>query len=261
MEQISATEDEEFATWYREFDEAQKKIKLRVGESVGLHKLDAVCSRHWPPTTVAIRCPSDYNAAKIQEYVDSLMFPDPKSSTGYSAWNKTGKYRIEAKLIMQDSGLHGLTGGIPIKTNVKVYTIIATYSLTTAAVRKFYPLNNAYTGNLMQYVDPTNSTALDEIKKKAVWSCRPLGCDYTFKMTYTDGSVIYQLHQNGFRKWFKDDLEDGTDDPLNKESFRIFSMSFPGSKKAKKVEFLSTPMVLTNGFPTSPVVLMSYVYP
>ncbi|KAH9258155.1 hypothetical protein BASA81_003718 [Batrachochytrium salamandrivorans] len=109
---------------------------------------------------------SDYNAAKLQEYVDSRTFPDPKSSTGYSAWNKTGKYRYDVLPTMQDSGLYGLTNGIPIKTNVKVYTIIATYSLTTAAARKFYPLNDAYTGNLMRYIDPNDSTALDELKKR-----------------------------------------------------------------------------------------------
>ncbi|KAH9249461.1 hypothetical protein BASA81_012823 [Batrachochytrium salamandrivorans] len=204
---------------------------------------------------------SDYNAAKLQEYVDSRTFPDPKSSTGYSAWNKTGKYRYDVLPTMQDSGLYGLTNGIPIKTNVKVYTIIATYSLTTAAARKFYPLNDAYTGNLMRYIDPNDSTALDELKKKAVWYCRGSGCDYTFKMTYTDGSIIYQLHQGGFRKWFNSDLNDGANNPLDGGSFRSFTMNFPGDKKASKVEMLNTPVVLTNGFPASPAVLMSYVYP
>ncbi|KAH9255371.1 hypothetical protein BASA81_006490 [Batrachochytrium salamandrivorans] len=203
---------------------------------------------------------SDYNAAKIQRYADTVVFPDSKSSTGYSMWNTTGKYRIEAKPTMQDNGLYGLTGGIPEKTGVMVYTVIAPYSLTTPEVNRFYPINNAYRGNLMHYIDPTNVTSLDELRK-AVWYCRPSGCDYTLRMTYVDGSVIHQLHQGGFRGWFNNAINSGAADPLSSDSFITFTMNFPGDKKAKMVQLLDTPVVLTNGVPALPTVLMTYTYP
>ncbi|KAH6572369.1 hypothetical protein BASA62_003414 [Batrachochytrium salamandrivorans] len=179
---------------------------------------------------------SDYNAAKIKNMWIRARFPTP-------------------------SHPRGIRLGTRLESIDRRQAHDAGQRLTTAAVRKFYPLNNAYTGNLMRYIDPTNSTALDELKKKAVWYCRVSGCDYTFKMTYTDGSVIYQLHQGGFRKWFKVIFDDGANDPLDGGSFRSFYHELPRGQEGQQGRDAGHSMVLTNGFPASPAVLMSYVYP
>jgi hypothetical protein len=95
-------------------------------------------------------------------------------------------------------------------------------------------------------------------KGKYAWYCKGTGCDYSLRITYSDGSVIYRALKDGFRNWFTQTaaLPAVATDPLNSASFMTWAINVPGDKAISKVEMLDTPSVWL-GFPTNPTVLLS----
>jgi Peptidase M66 len=202
---------------------------------------------------------SDFNAAQIQWYFEGNRFTNDKGAqeylggrveidssfaSGYKRWDKIDQKYVEYTVPTNDKGLYGLNGNFPIEKARVVYTIIGTLSNTTPNLNRIYtPVK--YTGNLLQQIDPSSSGDLSDIRPnvgKYPWFCHARGCDYTLRVTYSDGTTLHNLLQLGFHKWwFSPDIDPSTNDPLNGNSFRTWAINIPADKTVSKIELLYTP--------------------
>ena len=161
-----------------------------------------------------------------------------------------------------DKGLYGVINhGLPVQTGIPVYSIAITMSQarTSGATQIYPPL--ARTGNLIQLFDPTNAQDLSAITPSTgTYSsyCIASGCDYTVRVTYTDGSQVHRVLQGGFRNWLQPTNSPlaTTSDPTNPASFNWWVINVPGTKTIRNIELLNTPMVW-NGLPSNPTIITS----
>jgi hypothetical protein len=218
---------------------------------------------------------SDFNAAQVQwyfegnrftnakgeqEYIGGRVEIDPRFTSGYKHWDKIDQKYVEYAVPANDKGLYGLNGGFPIEKARAVYTIMGTLSNTTPDVNRIYaPVK--YTGNLLQTIDPSSSGDLSDIRPnvgKYPWFCHAQGCDYTLRVTHSDGTILHRLLQLGFRKWWlSPDIDPSANDPINGNSFRTWALSVPADKTVSKVELLYTPKGY-EGLPQAPAVVSTW---
>ena len=219
---------------------------------------------------------SDFNAGVMQRYFEGVttidntgvhqyeggkIFVDTASPTGYSRWDSIDQKRIPVTPTTVSNGLYGFNMGLPSQRNVPVQTIIVTYSLAgTPDVSQIYP-PLSYQGNLLRQIDPTDPAQRAEIVPntgKTAWYCHASGCDYTLRVSYSDGSQSHILLQGSGRPWFKpsDPFSTAALDPLQGDSFKTWGVNVAANKSIRKIELLDTPMGW-NGVPDNPRVLLS----
>jgi hypothetical protein len=215
---------------------------------------------------------SDFNTGKMQEFFEGrttqdgagrrtysggVLFPDSSFASGYSRWDA-----IDRNMVEYVPTAAQINDNLPVTRNVPVYTIMISYSNAgTPGVSMIYaPFR--YTGNLLTSFDPSKAQDMADFNvdtgKYASW-CKTNGCDYTVKVTYADGSVIYRVLQGAFRPFNRpvDAPAATATDPLASASFNNWAINVPGDKVISTVEMLHTPTVW-RGFPASPVVLLRY---
>ena len=218
---------------------------------------------------------SDFNAAQVQWYFEGNRYTDAKGAqvytggrveidsglaSGYKRWDKVDQKYVEYQVPATDKGLYGLNGGFPITKAQNVYTIMGTLSNITASLNRIYtPVK--YTGNLLQQIDPSSSSDIASIVPntgKYPWFCHSEGCDYTLRVTYSDGTTLHRLMQMGFHKWWlSPDIDEAANDPLDGNSFRTWAINVPADKTAVKVELLYTPKGY-EGLPQNPSVVSTW---
>lgn len=204
---------------------------------------------------------SDFNTGQIQAWMQGRILVDAGSPTGYSQWDTSAQARVPYTPATTNNGLYGVNQNLPVQTNVPVYAIAITFSLAgTSGVSQIYP-PLPFTGNLIRTFDPTSAADRNAITPNTgtyAWYCQASGCDYTVRVTYTDGSQYTRLLQGGFRAWFQPTGTPAASatDPTNSNSFKQWAINVPGGKAIAKVELLDTPMAW-NGLPTTPTVLLS----
>lgn len=140
---------------------------------------------------------SDYSTAMMQRHLEGVTSVDSNGAHVYSGGavvhdtTFTGGYRrwdtIDRRWVAftpktTDNALYGFNGGFPIQRNVPVHSIVIAYSYVgPAEVSQIYPVLS-YTGNLRQYIDPTDATQRASITPNTgpnAWYCHGSGCDYT----------------------------------------------------------------------------------
>lgn len=219
---------------------------------------------------------SDYTAAMFQRYYEgrttvaadgtheydgSAVVADAAYPGGYRVWDTIDRRWANYTPTTQSYGLYEFDGKLPQQRNVPVHAIVLSYSYAgTPEVSQFYP-PLSFVGNLIRYVDPTDAAQRASIDPKTGpyrWYCQRFGCDYTLRVTYTDGSLRHVVLRSGFRDWFgaESPVVDGAKDPLNGSSFQRWVVQVPGDKPLRKLEMLDTPMVW-QGLPANPTVLVS----
>lgn len=219
---------------------------------------------------------SDYSTAVMQRRLEGVttvgsdgthtysggsIIRDKGFPGGYRRWDTVDRRWVDVQPTTTDKGLYGLDGGLPIRRNVRVYSIFVTISYAgTQGVTQIYP-PLAYFGNQIRYIDPTDAAQRASIVLNTgtyPWYCSGSGCDYTVRVTYGDGSVRHVLLQGGFRSWFNATAPQpaSASDPLDGDSFRLFAINVPANQPLRKIELLDTPMAW-NGLPASPIVLAS----
>jgi Peptidase M66 len=220
---------------------------------------------------------SDFNIGKIQQWFEGkttldaagkhvqsggVIFPDTGFSSGYARWDGVDKAMVEYLPALSQNGLYGINDNLPTTKNVPVYAIMIAYSQAgTPGASIIYPPVK-YTGNLIKTFDPSNTQDLADFTidtGKYAWYCKGYGCDYSIRVTYADGSIIYRVLKGGFRSWFSPTaaLPATATDPLNSGSFKTWAINVPGNQPIAKIEMLDTPLVW-KGLPTTPTVLQSY---
>ncbi|SDW12765.1 M66 family metalloprotease [Lysobacter enzymogenes] len=219
---------------------------------------------------------SDYTAAMFQRYYEgrttvaadgthehdgSAVVADAAYPGGYRIWDTIDRRWVNYAPTTPSYGLYEFDGKLPQQRNVPVHAISLSYSYAgTPEVSQFYP-PLSFVGNLIRYIDPTDAAQRASIDPKTGpyrWYCQRFGCDYTLRVTYTDGSLRHVVLRSGFRTWFgaESPVPDSAKDPLNGDSFQRWLVQVPGDKPLRKVEMLDTPMVW-QGFPANPTVLVS----
>lgn len=219
---------------------------------------------------------ADANAGRIQtKYIEGTarlssgkyiydgghMESDDSFPSGYSRWNSILRKRVEVPIETTDFGANGIDNGMAYKKNVPVHAIVITKSgASTEGVTQIYP-PVSYIGNLVKTVDPTNQSERDDIdlaRGKYKNYCIAVGCDFTLRVTYADGSVRHvALRGGGGRPWYRPTEAPVPDsfNPKKSASFIMWGVNVPGEKAIAKLELLNTPQVW-QGFPTKPVVLV-----
>lgn len=240
---------------------------------------------------------SDFNASVVQQYLEGTttisngvhtysggrVFVDPASATGYSRWDSLDSKWVAVETKTTSNGLWGFDNTLPIERNVPVRTIIVSANIASIqdtftedpnkAQLSYqdtitYDPNNtqiyeplSYIGNLRRLIDPTDASQLASIVPNTstnAWYCRGNGCDYTLRVTYTDGSQQHIVLQSGFRAWFSSDFKANAGNPLSGDSFQQWGVNIPASKALQKIELLETPEVW-KGLPTNPKVIATRV--
>ncbi len=156
---------------------------------------------------------SDFNTGKIQRwfegvttndaagnsvYTSGRIFLDPAGT--YSRWDSTARKRVPVSATFtSNKGLYAsINQGLPGQRNVPVHTIAVTRSAAgTVGATHVYPAVTR-TGNLIKMFDPTNAQdRLDITPNTGVYSkyCLSSGCDYSVRVTYSDGSIVYRVRR------------------------------------------------------------------
>lgn len=198
---------------------------------------------------------SDYSVARIQEKIEGRARPDRASPTGFSRWDKQQASWVAQNVDTEQSGAWGIGKNYPVAMDTPVHTVMLDYSKPgTAGVSGFYP-PIAHRGNLIATIDPTDAQQLDRIyaydrangsSPDLKWYCHTGGCDYTLRLSYSDGSQAYRVLKGAFRKHSYPETFDTTaDDPKKGESLRRWAVNIPAPQGValRKLELLDTPMV------------------
>ncbi|MBC3933350.1 M66 family metalloprotease [Undibacterium curvum] len=216
---------------------------------------------------------SDFNTARIQRWIQGQIKVNSASVTGLSSWDSSRAVWVDYTPKTSSYGVDGIKQNLPLSQNVPVHTIVATYSNTaTAGASRFYdPVTHQ--GNLIETIDPMDSTQLSKIfpysqngsSPEYMWYCHSSGCDYTLRVTFSDGSQIYRVLKEGFRKYsYPETFDTGVNDPLNGRSQQSWAINIPAKNAAqiRKLELLDTPLVwrLTPAQISSARVVMSSSY-
>lgn len=219
---------------------------------------------------------SDFNVAKIQQWFEGIastdaagkrvfsggvLFPDSSFASGYARWDSLASSLTEHVPALTKGGLYGINDDLPVTKNVPVYTIMGAYSQAgSPGASTIYPPVK-YTGNLIKTFDPASAQDIADFTidtGKYYWYCKGSGCDYTIRVTYADGSVIYRALKGSFRPWFTPTaaFPASASAPLDSNSFRTWAINVPADKNISRIELLDTPMVW-KGLPANPAVLLS----
>ncbi len=216
---------------------------------------------------------SDFNTARIQRWIQGRVKANTASASGLSSWDSSRAAWVDYTPKTNSYGVDGIKQNLPLSQNVPVHTIVATYSNTaTAGASRFYdPVT--YQGNLIETIDPMDSTQLSKIfpysqngsSPEYMWYCHSSGCDYTLRVTFSDGGQIYRVLKEGFRKYsYPETFDTGVNDPLNGRSQQSWAINIPAKNAAqiRKLELLDTPLVwrLTPAQISSARVVMSSSY-
>ena len=216
---------------------------------------------------------SDFNTARIQRWILEKFKANTASATGLSSWDSSRAAWVDYTPKTSSYGVDGIKQNLPLSQNVPVHTIVATYSnAATAGASRFYdPVTHQ--GNLIETIDPMDSAQLSKIfpysqngsSPEYMWYCHSSGCDYTLRVTFSDGSQIYRVLKEGFRKYsYPETFDTGVNDPLNGRSQQSWAINIPAKNAAqiRKVELLDTPLVwsLTPAQISSARVVMSSSY-
>ena len=199
---------------------------------------------------------SDFNTGRIQKWITSKPKLDPKSETSFSKWDSASSNWQTHTPSTSDYGLNAIKGNLPVIRNVPLVRIVLTYSMAgTPDVSRFYtPIH--LVDNSIETIDPTDESQLAKIYPYSMnrtnpeykHYCHRSGCDYTLRVTFSDGTQSYRVLKDGFRKWSDPSTYDtGVNDATNPKSLRIWAISVPRPKDAqvKKLELLDTPKIWT----------------
>ena len=218
---------------------------------------------------------SDYSTAVMQRYFEGRteldddgkheydggsLVQDSSFPSGYKRWDTIDRQWVNADTETESYGLFGFNQGLPLKRDVPVYAIVVTMSYAgTPGVTQIYP-PLSFTGNISQTIDPTDADDRASLGSGGDyrWFCEYYGCDYTLRVTYTNGQVRHVLLQGGFRSWFGNDepVLESAKDPLSGDSYQSWSVNVPNDGTILRIEFLDTPMAW-QGMPLVPKVLAS----
>ncbi|MFD1787013.1 M66 family metalloprotease [Sphingomonas floccifaciens] len=216
---------------------------------------------------------SDFNVARMQRWLEGVttvgsngqpvfsggrVFVQPD---GYKRWNSVSRtWSTLPDDNTRDWGLYGVNLDLPVQRNVPVYAVVITYSLAgTPGVSQIYPTLR-FTGNTIRTFDPTNAqdrADIDIRTGKYRQYCQNSGCDYTLRVTFSDGSVIHRILKDGFRSFIGADraLPARATDPTSDGSFNTWAINVPATGTISRIELLETPTAW-RGMPAEPRVVL-----
>jgi hypothetical protein len=221
---------------------------------------------------------SDYSTAMMQRHLEGVtttgtagahvysggkLVRDAAFPSGYKRWDGLDATWVNADIATTEGAIYGFDRGLPLQRDVKVHAIAVTLSNAgTAGATQIYP-PISYTGNLLQGIDPTSPADRALITSDTgtyYFYCRNGGCDYTLRVTYSDGSTRHLLLQGGFRPFnqARGTPAASASNPLSGDSFKTWVVNVPGTLAVQKLELLSTPQVWS-GMPATPAVLAERV--
>lgn len=196
---------------------------------------------------------SDYNAARMQTWAQNRKKLDSTSPTKFSRWDIVTKTWIPHTPNTEQYGAWSINENLPVIFNEPVARINLTYSYAgTADASRFYPTLYSIE-NSIKIFDPLDRDSMDSIypskrpdgtTPKYMWYCHSGGCDYSVRVTFSDGSVVYRLLKGGFRKnSYPEEFHEEATDPLSSRSFKLWSTHVPRAADAvvTKLELLETP--------------------
>jgi hypothetical protein len=196
---------------------------------------------------------SDYNSARIQSWAKNRKKIDILSPTNFSRWDSTSNKWTAHTPTTQGFGDWAINENLPIVFNEPVVRINVNFSKAgTANVSRFYPPMYSIENSIKIFdaLDPNDmdsiypDTRANGTNPPYKWYCHISGCDYTVRVTFSDGTIKYRILKGGFRKKsYPNDFDDGVNDPLLAKSFKFWSMNVPrpNGTTVKKLELLDTP--------------------
>lgn len=245
------------------------------------------------PSTARYSMMSDYNIARIQRwlegstsagangvhtYASQKIMTDANALTGYSRWDGIDKKRVDFQSTTESKALFEINQNFPVKKNIPVQTIVLTHSIAGAQIAnqaypypidpqlsQIYPLIPTHTGNLISYIDPSDRSAEkvgeynpNNTAGKYASFCKNSGCDFTLRVSYSNGDVEHVLLQGltSARRWLSADGPWQSFTPDQADSFEtaVVNVSVESGRTAIRAELLFTPTPWLS-WPNSPLVI------
>ncbi|KYQ89827.1 hypothetical protein DLAC_09804 [Tieghemostelium lacteum] len=199
----------------------------------------------------------------VKTYTGGRIFKDQTFSSGYSRWDSIEKQFVEYSPSTADGGVFGINNNLPSKKNIPVYTLVSSVSISnTPGATILYPPLYTDNGSTIPYFDPTNEIDMAMVRPGGTyfWYCHASGCDFTYRITYQDGSYKHVMVKQGLRSWFQINgtIDDQYYSSTSSKSQLSFVVNIPGSKAITKFEILYTPNVYIGLANTTSTVLLDY---
>lgn len=197
---------------------------------------------------------SDFNAARMQRWIRQRVRIDTQSPTKFSVWDSSTQKWLPYTPKTEQSGAYQLNNNLPVLLQTPLAQIALTYSYAgTPGASRFYPPVISVS-NAIETIDPTDPVQLAKIypynlngqTPPYTWYCHISGCDYTLRVSFSDGSQQYRVLKGGFRKMSAPEtFETGISDPNNRKSFQMWAVNVPAPANSKVVQLalLDTPKV------------------
>ncbi|ASP37641.1 hypothetical protein CHH28_02675 [Bacterioplanes sanyensis] len=196
---------------------------------------------------------SDFSAGKMQKWMLGRRKLNA-SGDGFQLIDEAGEWQ-DFIPVTTHKAAWDIKEYHPVSFDKTTDFILFTHSFAgTDEITQFYnPIR--YQGNAIAFLDPTNQSHLDNINFEADDQsqvefsnyCKRLGCDYTLKVTYSDGSVAYRIVKDSARKqWEPTVWKDNYQNENHGDSFRMWSIAIvapEGQPAISKLELLDTPML------------------
>ncbi|EGG13402.1 hypothetical protein DFA_11163 [Cavenderia fasciculata] len=185
-----------------------------------------------------------------------------ESDNSYQQWDGIDKKLYPFKLFNDSYGIYNLDNGSPIERNIPVHTIVMTYShANVSEVSQIYPYLS-YTGNIIRTIDPTNQQHISDVRLNGPlrWFCMNSGCDFTIRVTFSDGSQQYILQNSGVRVFAKPSGAPNVDstNPSSSKAFFTFFVNVRAINPIKSTELLWTPLGYAGISSNAPVLLSKF---
>ncbi|MQR02145.1 M66 family metalloprotease [Glaciimonas soli] len=178
---------------------------------------------------------ADYSIALMQGWMNGRVVYNPNAINGaprFTKWSASQNAYIDVSSTMSQLQQD-------MQGDQQVVTVLGNISKTDGTMNRL-AVSTAGQGNLPHTFDPTTQSDWDQMKSKYANYCQSIGCDYTLRATFADGSTQNVLLPKGYHQNNSNTINPNAVNPLNSASFVRFAVNFSAAKSLTRLDVYVT---------------------